>query len=145
MSPRAGAAAAGEGVQLLRPVDPTKPGYYWKPVQAAAEAAAKPGGGDNILGYQVHAGGRHSSWRPGMCCLSLHTRWLLLLLLLCCTQLLQEVAGLVDSSAAQASHTLQRRSMLMRLPLGTEHLVGAAAARHFFSRQQQLCAVHAMR
>jgi hypothetical protein len=45
-------------MRLLRPVDPAKPGYYWKPVMGEAAAAAAAGqaalhGTDNILGFQV--------------------------------------------------------------------------------------------
>jgi hypothetical protein len=54
-------AAAGpascDDTRLLRPVDPAKPGYYWKPVKGDAAAAAAGQavlhGGDNILGFQV--------------------------------------------------------------------------------------------
>jgi hypothetical protein len=67
VSPREAAAAAkaasagtaaGDDMRLLRPVDPAKPGYYWKPVRGDAAAAAAAGqaalhGNDNILGFQV--------------------------------------------------------------------------------------------
>jgi hypothetical protein len=59
VSPReAGASAAADDTRLLRPVDPGKPGYYWKPVKGDAAAAAAAGqavlhGSDNILGFQV--------------------------------------------------------------------------------------------
>jgi hypothetical protein len=51
-------ATAGEDLRLLRPVDPAKPGYYWKPLKGEAAAAAVAGhvtlhGSDNILGFQV--------------------------------------------------------------------------------------------
>lgn len=53
----AAAAAACDDTRLLRPVDPAKPGYYWKPVQGDAAAAAAGQavlhGSDNILGFQV--------------------------------------------------------------------------------------------
>jgi hypothetical protein len=45
-------------MRLLRPVDPARLGYYWKPVRGEAAAAAAAGqtalhGSDNILGFQV--------------------------------------------------------------------------------------------
>jgi hypothetical protein len=41
---------------------------------------------------------------------------------ICASQLLQEFAGSGD--LLPTSHTRQRMSMLLRLPLGTEHFLG---------------------
>eukprot|EP00878_Enallax_costatus_P015147 GHUV01015859.1.p4 GENE.GHUV01015859.1~~GHUV01015859.1.p4 ORF type:complete len:125 (+),score=62.84 GHUV01015859.1:4365-4739(+) len=67
LSPHNDAAAAGspqavDDTRLLRPVDPSKPGYYWKPVQGEAAAAAvretlgPAFNAENVLSYQVTPG-----------------------------------------------------------------------------------------
>ena len=67
LSPHSDAAAAGtppaaDDARLLRPVDPSKPGYYWKPVQGEAAAAAvretlgPAANAENVLSYQVMPG-----------------------------------------------------------------------------------------
>lgn len=59
----AAGAAAGDDARLLRPVNPAKPGYYWKPVKGDAAAAGHglPHGSDYVLGFQVTA------YAPGLC------------------------------------------------------------------------------
>lgn len=54
-----GERTAADDARLLRPVDPSKPSYYWKPVQGEAvvmaekEAIGPAAFAEHILGYQV--------------------------------------------------------------------------------------------
>lgn len=140
------AQPASDDLRLMRPIDPTNPNYYWKPLpgiegKAGGSAASTI---DSILGAQVCAVQcLTSSWQllsryiavaagahqdGSSACVDRCLAVVKALMarpqaehLLCVTavQLLLD-AGSAADAAAPVSHVRQRKSILLRVPLGSE-------------------------